>query len=232
MIEKADQHLEEWVQSVVGNVPVTLEIPSEQSTGHKIGVYLFEILQSPLGVGGNRGGVIRLELRYLITSWSQQPKEAHRALGQLLTSALESREYEVELAPMNASLWNAFKCAPRPCFVMRVPVYHDLPRPEISAVHAPPLVQGSASTSLFGTVYGPNQCPLAGASVEAPGLALSTSANVDGNFRFAMVPADLLPKEIRVRVKGMEHRHPLPAPLDPNQPIVIHVPAGILQPAS
>src|SRR6185295_9450074 len=91
--------------------------------------------------------------------------------------------------------------APRAAFILRLPFRREVPEPRALRVRAPLVAQVVGSAPLWGQVLGPGGIPLAGAAVEVPALELFTSADADGRFRFASVPADPPPKVV-VRAKG------------------------------
>ncbi len=171
---------------------------------HRIGAYLFEVRQAPRSVGGHARPPVKLELRYLMTSSSQEPKEAHRALGDLLVSALEDGQFEVELEPLPATFWSAFQSVPRPCFVLRVPVFHELTEPLVPPLQAPPSVSVSGLTRLRGFVRGPGGLPIAGAVVAIESLGRRTLTSSDGQFYLESLPVEPFPTMLTVHVKGHE----------------------------
>jgi hypothetical protein len=117
--------------------------------------------------------------------------------------------------------WVALAAAPRPSFVIRVPLRRERPVPRAKLVTRRMVVHGSPMAVLHGVVLGPGEIPLMGAVVEVPALSLSTRTGHDGRFAFAGVPSDP-PVKLRVRAKGREM---FVVPLQPRpaqEPLVIH----------
>jgi hypothetical protein len=149
---------------------------------------------------------LRASLRYLITTWAAKPERAHEVLGLLLLAALQEPEFEVELESVTADTWAAFKVAPRPSFVLRAPLGQDIQRPAAKLVRRPLSIRATGMTTLNGTVLGPEDVPVAGASVELPTLQLTTNTDWKGRFSFPAVPAEPAPREILVKARGHEQR--------------------------
>jgi hypothetical protein len=147
---------------------------------------------------------LQLSLRYLVTTWAKQSEEAHRLLGELAFAAMEHPEFEVKLNPIPAETWKALGIIPRPSFILQIPLRKEQPAPPTRYVREPLVVQATPVTSLTGIVLGPDDVPIARASVEIPTLQLSTRTDVHGRFTFANVPADPFPTNLRVRAKGRE----------------------------
>lgn len=203
MFDDVDNRLEKWVQGILGEIDVSFEAPGGSQTSRVVGVYLIEVLQVPQGVGGSRKPPLKFELRYLITTWSPQPKEAHRALGQILVAACESAEFEVDLEALPPMFWTAFQTPPRPGFVIRYPVFHEVAEEKAPPVTEPPALSTSPVEILAGRVLGPGDVPLAGARVELAELNLRATTNSSGEFSLGAVPSNPRPTRILVIVKGI-----------------------------
>lgn len=224
MLSKTDQLVEDWVREVVGGAELSFQAPGSESATGSIGAYLYEVRQADKRAGGARRFPIKLELRYLITTWSQQPKEAHRVLGELLISAIESPDFDVDPVPPAPVFWNSFQCSPRPCFVLCVSAYHEFTDEVAPRVKAAPAVRATMVGELQGSVIGPGGVPLSGASVDIPEYSLATTSDVNGHFYFASVPTDPVPSVIVVTYKGVEHRFDTRVRTESDQPIVIEIP--------
>lgn len=203
MIEAVDQRLKDWAGSVIQGTPISLTAPSASDTGRGIGLYLMDLVHAPPPRTVKRPP-LRISLRYLVTTWAEKPEEAHGLLGQLVFAAMDSSEVEVELDPVPVSVWRAFGVAPRPSFVLRVPLQQERLEPAVQLVRAPLKVDTSPVQSLQGVVLGPNEIPLVGARVELPGLRLSTRTDSKGRFHFSTVPAEPSAKLLRITAKGRE----------------------------
>lgn len=203
MIEEVDQRLKDWAGTVIKDTPVSLAAPSASDTGRGVGLYLMDLAHAPPPRTVKRPP-LRISLRYLVTTWAEQPEEAHGLLGQLVFAAMDSAEFEVDLDLVPVSVWRAFGVAPRPSFVLRVPLQRERPEPEVKLVRGPLEVETSPVQSLQGVVLGPQEVPLVGARVELPALRLSTRTDSKGRFHFSTVPAGPSAKLLRITAKGRE----------------------------
>jgi hypothetical protein len=203
MIDQVDGRLQDWIGTVLTGTTVSLAAPTGTETGRGIGLYLMELIRTP-PPRGDRRPPLQITLRYIVTAWAEQSEEAHRILGELVFAAMEHMEFEVERDPVPVALWTALGVAPRPSFVLRVPL--QLQRPERIAplVRVAPVVRKSSMASLHGRVYGPGDVPVMGARVELPALQLSTSTDFEGRFHFAAIPTEPPVKRLIVKAKGQE----------------------------
>jgi len=203
MIDQVDRRLRDWVKSVAEGVEVRLEAPSAAETGQGIALYLMEVASLP-PPSTHQLPPWQIGLRYLVTTWSQEAEEAHRLLGELVFAALRNPEFQVELAPVPVEVWRAFGIAPRPSFVLQVPLQQERAQPKVKLVRATPVVQTLPMAGLRGVVRGPGDIPLAGAEVQIPALHLTTHTDSQGRFYFAAVPGEGRPTALRVKAKGRE----------------------------
>ncbi len=201
MIDQTDSVLQEWIKSVVGSVEVILGSPVLLDGKRGVCLYLLALAESP-ATWIKRQLPRRVALRYLITAWAEDEKEAHSFLGKLLVAAMEKQEYEIDLTEVPATLWTAFGIAPRPAFMLYVPFSVEKPAPTPKLVQGPLVVHGSPIRSLHGIVLGPGDIPVVGAAVELPALQLRGHTDVRGRFRFAAVPSEPLDLQLIVRARG------------------------------
>ncbi|HEV2914247.1 MAG TPA: hypothetical protein VGX92_13300 [Pyrinomonadaceae bacterium] len=204
MIDQVDRRLEDWIGSTLDQVEVSLLPPGESATGRGVNLYLMELINNPPARGLRRPPV-QMMLRYLVMTRADKPEDAHRMLGDLVIAALENPEFEVELEPLPVAVWTAFGVAPRPCFVLRVPLRHERPEKLAPSVKHPLVVKQSPLRSLHGQVLGPESIPIMNARVELPALQLSTRTDSRGRFHFSAVPAEPRVKLLRVLAKGREY---------------------------
>ena len=204
MIDQVDGRLEQWVGTILEGANVSLAAPAASETGRGVSVYLVELLRTPPPRGARRPP-LQISLRYLVTAWAETSAEAHRMLGELVFAAMEQPELEVERDPVPVALWTALGVAPRPSFVLRVPLQLERPEPTAPLVRVTPVVRQSPMQSLHGLVCGPGDVPVMGARVELPALHLSTNTDSQGRFHFPAVPSDPPVKFVLVRAKGQEH---------------------------
>jgi hypothetical protein len=203
MIDQVDRQLKEWVSTVLQEVEVRLEAPKIADQARGIVIYLMDITALP-PPSGTRIAPLQVALRYLVTSWSEDPEEAHRLLGELLFAAMENPEFQVEPESVPVESWKVFGVPPRPSFVLRVPLRRERTELKAKPVLAVPVVRTVSALGLYGIVRGPNDVPLAGAEVDVPALRLTTHTNQQGGFYFAAVPGEGQIKTLRVKAKGRE----------------------------
>lgn len=208
MIDEVDRRLRDWVKGILEGVEVHLTAPGNATDKgaaeqRGIGLYLMEVAVMP-PASTTRLPPLQVALRFLVTSWSDDPEEAHRLLGELVFAAMENPEFEVELEPVPVDVWRALGVPPRPSFVLRVPLQRARHMPKAKPVTAFPLVKTLAVVSLHGVVWGPNDMPLADAEVQVPALRLTARTDHKGRFHFSGVPGESINKTLRVRAKGRE----------------------------
>jgi hypothetical protein len=201
MIDEVDQRLKTWVGRVLGDAPVSLDVPDRESVDRGVGLYLLELGPAPPPRTGRRPP-LRVSLCYLVTTGGDSPERAHHLLGELVFAAMEEPEFEVDLAPVPVALWTALGVAPRPSFRLRVPLERERPVPAVPRVKMPLVVRAMPSMALVGRVVGPGDIPIPGALVELPSMGLSARTDAKGLFRFASVPADTPLGRLEVRAKG------------------------------
>jgi hypothetical protein len=203
MIDQVDRRLKEWAESVVEGVHVSLEPPDADQTESGVNFYLLELVENA-PARTTTPTPLQLSLRYLVSAWDVKPEEAHRVLGELVFAAMENTEFKVELVPLDPTVWVALGAAPRPSFVLRVPLRKERPQPPVQRVRAPLVVQITPVISLHGVVLGPDDVPITGAAVSIPDLQLSTRTDTQGRFSFQTVPGGEGARKVRVRARGRE----------------------------
>jgi hypothetical protein len=184
-----------------------------------VSLFLMELTSLP-PMRGERRTPLQLALRYVVTTWAQDAGAAHRLLGDLVAAAMQEEDFEVQLEPLSAEAWAALRAAPRPSFVLRVPVRQARPDPAVRLVRRPLVVQGGTLTRLFGVVLGPGDVALAGARVEIPAADVSTETDWRGRFHFPGIPAEPATRLVRVRARGRVLEVEVAQP-SPDEPIVI-----------
>ena len=204
VIEQADARLTEWVAAIVGpDVQVALTAPVDDHQGEGVSVFLIELASRP-PMRGQRRAPLQLALRYLVTAWARDPAAEHRLLGALVAAAMQEEGFEVLLTPLPAEAWRALGAAPRPSFLLQVPVRQVLPEPVAPRVRGPLVMQGVGLVPLDGVVLGPGDVPVAGARVEVPAAGAVAETDPDGRFRFPALPAEPVQKLVRVRARGRQ----------------------------
>jgi hypothetical protein len=221
MAEEFDTRLKEWVGTVIEDAEVSMTPPESQRAGRGVGLYLLELLPSPMP-SGNKRPPLQLVLRYLMTTWSDKPEDAHQMLVTLMFAAMDNKDFQVELETLPTAVWTAFGVPPRPSFVLRAPLRHERPEPQTKLVRHPMRVESSPIVGLHGLLLGPGDIPLSDCRIEIPALHVSTNTDYRGRFYFPAVPASGN-KQLVVKAKGFElpvvsqQNYP-----DSRAPLVIH----------
>lgn len=202
MFDKTDERLESWLKSITQNLEVFFTSPTKDLKKQGVYIYLLDLLPNPSGRGVRRPP-LQVTLRYLIFPQTEDPKENHRVLGNLLISAMESSEFEVEKNLIPPGIWQAFGMPPQPAFILRVPF--TLKREEKLAppVKFPVVINQTTLESLQGRILA-KEIPIANAKIDIPALQITTTTNSDGFFRFASIPSEPKDKNIIIRARGRE----------------------------
>ena len=96
--------LREWVASVDPAATLTLEPPGDARSGHGVSAYLLEIAPGAPPRGSTRPP-LQLWLRYLVTTWADDPVVARRLLMDLAFAALSQADLDVAPEPLAPDLW-------------------------------------------------------------------------------------------------------------------------------
>jgi hypothetical protein len=203
MIDQVDQDLRDWVTSTLTGIDVSLDVPTAKAKGPTVVLYLFELTQTPPPRSTKRPP-LQLTLRYLVTVQEARTEVGHQLLGELMLAAMQNPRFEVEAEPIPLAFWAALTIAPKPSFVLRVPLRIDRDQPQAPLVRTPIVVNSAPLSPLDGLVLGPGDIPLSGAMVELPDLQRFTQTDFKGRFHFAAVRSDPRGVLMRVRAKGFE----------------------------
>jgi hypothetical protein len=223
MIDKADQRMVAWVQSITGKTKVSLELPRLAADGPGVNIYLLEVLATPVLRQVREPEPLRLTLRYLISTSADSSEEAHRLLANLMFAALGSPDMEVEAEPVPHSVWQSFGQPVRPSFVVRVPLLQPRVVKAAPKVRKPLIVKISPVQPLLGQLLGPGDAAIMDALVEVPALNLSTRTDTEGRFHFAAVPTQPPIQLLRVHAKGRQIDLVPPRRPSLDQPFVVHL---------
>ncbi|MGR9115886.1 MAG: hypothetical protein ACU85E_08985 [Gammaproteobacteria bacterium] len=201
MFERADQEIKQWVEEVADNLEPSFAEPHDQDNAAEINTYLFDFV--PVPSSGNRL-VNQFKLRYLVTTWSKKPAQAHALLGKLFQAALYDSKFQVEAEPLPAESWQALKISPRPSFFLCYVL--TLLRTQ---KQAPPVTEAPGLTSVplisvQGRLTGPNGYPLTKTRIELPQFKRSALTDRDGRFNFGKVSATATTLKFRIHVKTLE----------------------------
>jgi hypothetical protein len=202
MLQPLLADLERWVKSVAPTASWTLDLPlaKDITSVGSASTFLLEMMPASLPSTG-RKPPLRWMLRFLVTGWASDPLAAHALLTELAFSAAARTGWQVEQEPVSLSVWAAFGVAPRPSFLVRVPL--ELVQEEgPSAPKARTLsMSGGTLVALRGVLFGADDVPLSGGSVELPALNLRTETNAGGEFCLKGVPGSIV-NTLRVMAKG------------------------------
>jgi hypothetical protein len=222
MIDQIDSDLKDWVAGSFPGVEVSFELPHDvKATWGGVSFYLIELVEAPPLRGGRRPP-LQASLRYLVTTWAENPEAAHHLLGNLVLAAMEAPQFKVELSPIPSAAWIALGVVPRPSFILNLPFRRERAEFKAPLVRMPPIVKGAPIASLRGVVVGKGERPVAGATVTLPALGLSTRTDIKGRFHFPAVPREPFPKQLSVEVKGRALSIVLQPGRD-DQPLLVHL---------
>ena len=174
--------LREWVASVDPAAALTLEPPGDTRSGHGVSAYLLEIAPGAPPRGSTRPP-LQLWLRYLVTTWADDPVVARRLLLDLAFAALGEADLDVAPEPLAPDLWTALGTVPQPSFILRAAVRRERPDVVAPRVLLPLVVEQARFVTIEGVVLGPNELGLAGAEIDAVGLDRATRTDRRGRFR-------------------------------------------------
>ncbi len=175
----------------------------------------------------------QIVLRYLATRGAEQ-RDAAAALLCMLAFRLLGRgasgpdgrsEISVETTPPPLELLAALGVAPQPALMLGLPLVHVERMQPARRVAHPPAIRAEPSGTLWGTLIGPDEVPIAAAQVEFPAYGRVTETDPAGQFHFAGVPVDPAGQTIRVRARGVERSFRLPAEGD-GGPLILRLGFG------
>lgn len=194
--------LQGWIQAAAPDATWMLEMPADKTpvTTISASTYLLEMMPAPVASTGRRPP-LRWTLRFLVTCRAPDEGDAHALLIELALSAAAQTDWQIEQEPVPVQVWTAFGMAPRPSFVVRMPL--EIVQDE--RVAAPPAkalsINGDLVLSLRGVLLGPGDIPLANGSIELAALHLRTGTNHRGEFCLMGVPGSTL-STLHVRARG------------------------------
>ena len=125
-------------------------------------------------------------------------------LLELAYSAMQEPGFEVDLEPIEPSVWHAFGVPPTPTFRLTVPSQRALATTRARPVLHPLGITATALASLSGWVRTPDGIPIAGARVEVPAIDRRSRTDADGRFRLDSIPSAATALRVRVTAKGHE----------------------------
>jgi len=225
MVDRASADLASWVSTLFEGADVSLAPPGRNNSGKGISLYLMELADRPPPRGMNRSP-LQIELRYLVTTWADDPKEAHRLLGELVFAAMDRDELKVDLKPLSAPTWEALGVSPQPSFILCLPLYRVRPETLAPLVRKPLVVEAAPVGSLFGQVVGvlgADRAPLGQATVELPALQLHADTDSKGRFSFSTVPSGKAQLQLVVKARGRERTVTVDRPTSSTDPFLVEI---------
>lgn len=220
MLDLTDERLSKWIGTAVGNVNVSLALPTESPAGEGVSLYLLSFANCPPPRTSERPP-LQILLRYLVTAWAATQQKSHQLLGDLAFAAMATAEFTVDLDPQPPDMWLALKLTPRPAFILSLPVRQERQKARVEYVRSALIVKAEPMTQLVGRVVGPGELPIAGARVEIPSLQLFNYTDANGQFRFLGLPGASAKRELRVMAKGRQFDVTVDSPSDTTRPVVI-----------
>jgi hypothetical protein len=195
--------LEAWVRGVT-DVAISFDPPSSApETGSGVGLYLLE-MRGQLPLSPARPDIRQVDLGYLVTTWADEPEQAHDLLVDLCFAAMDQQGMEVELDPPEVQLWQALGVPPQPCFRVNVSLRRERLAPDTRPVLKPLVLESAAISAIRGVVQTPGKVAVPEARVEIPQLGRAATTDRKGSFLLDGVPNDARPLAIRVRARGRE----------------------------
>lgn len=120
------QRLHGLVQRALGEAAlshVSHAMPAAETTGScRVNLYFAEVGPVTLQPQAQPARIQQFNARFLVTTWASDAVAAADDLTELLLTALAEPEVEVDLQPLPPAAWSAFGLAPRPSFMLAVPV--------------------------------------------------------------------------------------------------------------
>jgi len=204
MFDQADREIETWIESVLGAVKVIFAAPGGSQQGSGVNIHLMALDHKPPPTRSKTLPPLTIILRYLITAFAADDRKSHTMLGKLVVNALSSARFEAEVAPLDPATWRAFGVAPRPCFVLCVPLNIERPTQRAKPVTKPPVIEKVPLEPLSGRVFGPSDTPIADARIEVVPQGPSTQTDYRGRFELAPLPGGAGFHELRVTARDKQ----------------------------
>lgn len=222
MIDRIDQKLKHWAEGILDAPTVFFDLPAKDVQAHGVCIYLIELLHNRPERTLKRPP-LQFTLRYMVTTWDALPEVAHRMLGELLFSAMQHADMEVDQAAVTYAAWQAMGIRPRPAFFIRIPLRKEIPEPRVPRVARPINIETLPQASLHGKVLGPGNQPIAGARVVMRAINRTVYTDSRGCFILAGVPAGPVPLALDVNAKGWQTSVTVTQTTSHQQPFVIHM---------
>jgi hypothetical protein len=224
ILEPVYARLQQWIAETCADAAWSLSMPSRESAGAddkaQAVTYLLEVLRTPVARTDKRAP-LRMSLRFLVCAWATKPEQAHENLVRLAFAAMDQDGWDLELDALPAHTWSAFGIPPRPSFVLRIPLLLERAEERAKRVRSIKL-ESLAITALQGSVLGPDDIPIAGATVEAPALHRWATTDDHGRFVLTGLP-QAAQSRLVVNAKGKRIEVSPEGEPDPSKPLTIRL---------
>ena len=176
-----------WITAALPDVPVTAHALGDRKRQPGVDLRLLAAAPRP----GQRAldAPMIAELDLLITIQLDDPAAEQRAIGELLFAAMDRRDIEVVQAPDLAGLCSSLGVPIAPGFILRASLVREREIAARPLVRAPLVVHTSDLGMIVGHVLGPDDTPIAGATVSAVGLDRFVRTDRNGRFEIGAAPA-------------------------------------------
>jgi hypothetical protein len=207
-----------WVERALPKTPVEVRSLGDPASVNGVAIRLVEV--APLSLPRAERAPLLLRLDYLVSVHLADPLAEHRAIGELVFSALDHPDIVVGAAADLAALRERLDLPAGANLLVskRLPRERaERPRP---IVRRPLDIHVEPASPLEGIVVGPNDFPVVDAVVELPTLNLSALTNLQGRFRFAAAPSGTTP----IRLTARKRQTQIEVDVVPGHPLTIRLP--------
>jgi hypothetical protein len=199
--ESTTTDLVKWIRSVLPDVPAIARPLGARERASGIDVRL--IAASPRPAARSAEPPAILDLDYLVTVQMTDAEAEQQALVELLFAAMDRHECEVITGKDIAQLCAQLGFPAAAGFILRKPLVRERDIRPAKRVHK--LVVHTAPMGVIeGRVLGPQDIPIAGAVISAPGLSSTARSDPSGRFRIAGIPGTADGVTLTARAHGAE----------------------------
>jgi len=177
-----------WIGAALPDVAVNVHSLGDRKRQPGVDLRILRVAPRP----GSRTADAPLiaELDYLATVQLDDAAAEQRVVGELLFAAMDRRDVEVVAALDLVQLCASLGIAAAPGFILRTPLVRSRPAEAKPRVRAPLVVHTSELGIITGRVLGPQDTPVAGATVSAVGLDRFVRTDRHGQFKITAAPGD------------------------------------------
>lgn len=184
-ITEADDHLKNWISSLLPEVNVSLRHPSAVGTGVGISMFLYRMISPPTR-NFQAGSPLQVVLKYLVTAHDEEIRREHEIISELVFAALKSPQFETELFPAAQA-----QLIEKPYFVISVTISRMPDQVEIERVKKPVVVKPALKKSVVGVISNQEGKPLSDVKITVPSIHYSTRTSDKGLFSISYIPAGI-----------------------------------------